>query len=158
MIIRRYQDSDLESVATLFTETVSHVNVRECSPAQITAWTPQPPDLIRWRERVASLTLWVAESDSRIVGFCGLGEGGHVDLLYVDYRFQRQGVARQLYEQVEKEARRCNIRRLFTEASTTARPFFERMGFIILRAQQVEFRDVLFQNYVMEKRLFPENK
>ena len=151
MIVRLYKDDDLESVATLFTETVHHVSIHDYSSEQIAAWAPQPPDLIRWRERLACLTLWVADSNSRLIGFCGLGADGHVDLLYTDYRFQRQGVARSLYQQVETEARRRGARRLFTEASITARPFFESMGFGIIREQIVEFRGICFKNYAMER-------
>ena len=151
MIVRRYNDDDLESLVTLFTETVDHVSIRDYSLEQVSAWAPNPPDLIRWRERLASLTLWVADSGSRLLGFCGLGADGHVDLLYTDYRFQRQGVARSLYQQVEIEARSRGVRRLFTEASITARPFFATMGFVIIRDQIVEFRGALFKNYAMER-------
>ena len=157
MIVRRYREDDLESIVDLFTDTVRYVNIRDYSLEQVAAWAPQPPDLARWRERIASLILWVAESDSRIIGFCGLGADGHVDLLYVDYRFQRQGVARYLYQQVEAEARRCGICHLFTEASITARPFFESMGFGSLQEQRVELRGSVFQNYKMEKHITMPN-
>lgn len=152
-IVRRYQDDDFISVVLLFTETVRHVNIRDYSAEQVAVWAPGRPDWNCWRERVAGLAIWVAESDGRVIGFCGLGADGHVDLLYVDYRFQRQGVARCLYQHLEAEARRRGIRRLFTEASITARPFFESVGFGILRAQRVEFRGVIFQNYAMEKSI-----
>ena len=152
-MVRPYKDDDLESVAALFTETVHLVSINDYSSEQIAAWAPQLPDLIRWRERLAGLTLWVADSSSRLIGFCGLGADGHVDLLYTDHRFQRQGVARSLYQQVETEARRRGVRRLFTEASITARPFFESMGFGTIREQIVEFRGTCFKNYAMEKYL-----
>ncbi len=154
MMIRRYHDDDLESVVTLFTETVHQVSIRDYSSEQVAAWAPRPPDLARWRERLAPLTLWVADSGSRLLGFCGLGADGHVDLLYTDYRCQRQGVARSLYQRVEKEACRRGVRRLFTEASLTARPFFESMGFGIIREQLVESRGAIFKNYAMEKYIF----
>jgi len=153
MIVRRYNDDDLESVATLFTETVRHVSNRDYSSEQIAAWAPQPPDLSRWRARLAGLTLCVADSSSHLIGFCGLGSDGHVDLLYTDYRFQRQGVARSLYQQVETEARHRGVHCMFTEASITARPFFESMGFVIIREQIVEFRGVCFKNFAMERHI-----
>lgn len=153
MLIRCYKDSDLEPVATLFTDTVRQVNIQHYSAEQVTIWAPCPPDLGRWRERLAGLALWVAESGNRIIGFCGLGAEGHVDLLYTDYRFQRQGVGRSLYQQMEAKVRARGVHRLFTEASITARPFFEKMGFKILHEQQVEFRRVVFQNYAMEKQI-----
>jgi putative acetyltransferase len=151
MIVRRYKEDDFESVVTMFTETVRHVNIHDYSSEQVAAWAPQRPDLVRWRERVAGLSLWVARSDGQIIGFCGLGDEGRIDLLYTDYRFQRKGVARRLYFQVEAEGCRRGVSRLFTEASITARPFFESIGFGIIREQHVEFRGVVFQNYAMEK-------
>jgi putative acetyltransferase len=153
MTVRRFRDDDLTSVVGLFTDTVRHVNLQDYSSEQVLVWAPQPPDLVRWRDRLAGLTVWVAESEGRIIGFCGLGAGGHVDLLYVDYRCQRQGVARRLMQQVEAEARHSGIRRLFTEASITARPFFEGMGFESLHERRVELRGVVFQNYRMEKQI-----
>ncbi len=153
MIIRQYNDADFEPVIALFTETVRHINIRDYSSEQIAAWAPQPPDLGRWRKRLAGLVVWVAESDGRIVGFCGLGADGHLDLFYVHHLFQRQGVARSLYQHVESEALQKGIRRLFTEASITARPFFEGMGFRVLRGQTVKLRGITFRNYAMEKHI-----
>jgi putative acetyltransferase len=153
MIIRRYSDDDLESMVALFTNTVRRVNLGDYSPDQVVAWAPQPPDLDHWRRRVTGLTIWVAETDKQMTGFCGLRADGCLDLLYVDHRFQRQGVARGLYQQMEKEARLGGLRRLQTEASVTARPFFERMGFVVIRDQQVEYRGVRFRNFAMEKHL-----
>ena len=36
-------------------------------------------------------------------------------------------------------------------ASITARPFFEKRGYTVVREQQVEHRDVLLTNFVMKK-------
>jgi len=153
LVIRRHNEADLRSLAELFTETVWRVNIRDYSLEQIAAWAPQSPDLDWWRKRVAGLSFWIAELDGCLAGFCGLGPDGHLDLLYTDYRFQRRGVARSLYQQVEADARTAGIRRLFTEASITARPFFEAMGFRVLREQHVELRGVTFRNYAMEKSI-----
>lgn len=153
MTIRQYKEDDLESVVDLFINTVRQVNIRDYTSEQVAAWAPQPPDLTRWRERIASLSLWVAESDSRIIGFCGLGTNGYIDFLYVDHDFQRRGVGRKLFEHVATEARRKGARRLTTNASITARSFFERMGFKVLREQQVEVRGVCLLNYQMEKHI-----
>jgi len=42
---------------------------------------------------------------------------------------------------------------LFTEASITARPFFEAQGFAVLAPQVVRCRGVEFVNYRMERVL-----
>jgi len=44
------------------------------------------------------------------------------------------------------EARRIGIARLFTEASITARPFFEAQSFVVLAPQVITVRGVDFLN------------
>ena len=41
--------------------------------------------------------------------------------------------------------------KIVTHASVTARPFFEKRGYTVVRAQQVERVGVLLTNFVMEK-------
>ena len=49
------------------------------------------------------------------------------------------------------EARRAGLTRLFTEASITARPFFEAQGFAVLAQHVVMCRGTEFVNYRMER-------
>ena len=64
-----------------------------------------------------------------------------------------RGVGQGLYEAVEREARALGLRRIFTEASITARPFFERRGFRVVRERTVVVRGVSMTNFAMEKPL-----
>jgi putative acetyltransferase len=68
-------------------------------------------------------------------------------------RFQGRGVATALLNEVESLARRLCLARIFTEASITARPFFERRGFTVVAPQILEFDGVTFKNFRMEKLL-----
>ena len=45
----------------------------------------------------------------------------------------------------------CPVRPIVTHASRTARGFFEKRGYRVLRAQQVERRGQTLENFVMEK-------
>ena len=49
----------------------------------------------------------------------------------------------------------CPAPRITTHASRTARPFFERRGYRVLRAQTVVRHGVALENFVMEKWLPP---
>jgi putative acetyltransferase len=73
--------------------------------------------------------------------------------MYVHPEHEGRGIASALLTCLETAARRESLVRLFTEASITARPFFERRGFTVLTAQLVEFRGEEFKNYRMEKLL-----
>ncbi len=150
--IRKYIDKDLPLIIALFTDTVRRVNSRDYSPDQIEAWAPQEPDPARWRERLAGLSIIVAEVNGQLTGFCGFDGTGHIDFLYVDHRFQRRGAATALYRHVEGKLQSSGVRRLFTESSITARPFFKRMGFAVVNEQSVQIRGITLRNFVMEKR------
>jgi putative acetyltransferase len=64
-----------------------------------------------------------------------------------------RGVGSRLLVAVEGEARKTGLERIHTEASITARPFFVRWGFRVVREQVVERRGVGMTNFVTEKDL-----
>jgi putative acetyltransferase len=155
MRVRCYQKEDA-AIAWLFTESVRTTNARDYSPEQIAAWAGHPPDVEHWRKRLDSYIAFVAEDDSEVIGFITFEADGHLDHLYVHSRFQRQGVASALYRRVAEEAVTRNVYRIFAEASITARPFFEAVGFRVIASQSVEHREISFMNYRME-RLLPRS-
>jgi putative acetyltransferase len=54
---------------------------------------------------------------------------------------------------LEAKAVELSVSRLFTEASITAKSFFQRMGFSVVKEQEVTHRGEIFINYAMEKFL-----
>ena len=74
-------------------------------------------------------------------------------MMFVHADHQGRSVARALLDHIHDHANRHGIDRLFTEASITARPFFERNGFEMIEAQDVELRGETFRNYRMAKAL-----
>lgn len=97
----------------------------------------------------------MAEEGGEVVGFAELAGEGHLDMLYVRKDAVGRGVGRRLYRAVEREARARRLGRISTEASITARPFFERQGFRVVRQQTVVVRGVAMTNFAMEKQLPP---
>lgn len=147
--LRPYREGDCPALAALFTNTVHTVNAADYTPAQLDAWAPAAgPDLQDWDQRFKDHITLVAEVEGRLAGFADLDPAaGYLDRLYVGSRFQRQGVATALCNALEEAAAGPVV----THASVTARPFFARRGYRVLRAQQVERRGVTLANYVMEK-------
>ncbi len=153
MIIRRYVSDDLDGLVALFHASVRRVAIKDYTEDQVKAWAPDEPDRERWAARRASRPTWVAEIDGALAGFTDLEPDGHVDMMFVHPDHQGRGVAGALFRQVEAEAARLGLDRLFTEASITARPFFERKGFRVIAAQTVSVRGQEMVNYRMEKPL-----
>ena len=150
-MVREYRPDDLEAVVMLFRRSVREVASRDYQPAQISAWAPEAPDLEAWARRLRTGGVFVYERDDQIAGFARVDVTGCVDLLYVHPEVQRQGVARALFDRVISWAVSRGIRHLRSEVSITARPFFEGMGFCVVREQVVERRGISLKNFRMER-------
>ncbi len=149
--IRSFEPADLDEILRLFRDTVRTVNRRDYSAEQVAAWAPDAPDRAAWLTRLAAPWTLVAQEGGAIVGFGQLRPDGRVDLLYVHADHQREGIGSRLLARMVERAQTEAMRTLTVEASITARPFFERLGFKTVTAQQVHRRGVDFVNYLMSR-------
>ncbi len=153
MKIRRYNSPDCLKINELFYNTVHSVNAKDYNIAQLNAWAPEKYDLQAWRVRLSQNYTIVAEKGSIITGFGSVDDFGYFDFLFVHKDYQRRGAATLIAEEIEKYALQKGFRRIRTESSITARPFFEKRGYIVLREQRVERGGVALGNFMMEKLL-----
>ncbi len=144
---------DTAAIATLFYDTAHHINSHDYTPAQINAWAPKDINIDFWVKHLSQSITYVAEENNQIIGFGNLASNGHLDCFYCHKDFQRMGVGSQLLATIEATARSLKIQTLFTEASITARSFFEAKGFHVITPQTVERRGQSFLNFVMKKSL-----
>ena len=68
--------------------------------------------------------------------------------MYVHAEYQNKGVATAICEQLENQVQ-GNI---IIHASITAKPFFEKRGYVVVKEQKVERQGIFLKNYVMEKK------
>lgn len=152
-IVRDYREDDAGPICRLFYETVRSVNLRDYSPEQVRGrrrpLTPQPgtgacPAGTRWSPK--GTTGWPAFWSSRTTGTwtcstaAGTGSGAA----------SGRGSTRR-----RRRARALGLDGISTGASITARPFFERPGFRVVRRNVVVSDDVELVNFSMEKTLRP---
>lgn len=152
MVLRRYRTSDCGSMAELFYETVHSVNAADYTKEQLDAWATGNVDLTAWDKSFLEHFTIVAEETGddgkRIVGFGDIDSTGYLDRLYVRKDRQRRGIASAICGELENAA---DAAKITTHASITARPFFLKRGYRVVREQQVERGGILLTNYVMEK-------
>lgn len=153
MLLRPYTAADLDVLIALFRDSVRRVARRDYSLDQVLAWAPHDLEREEWTLRLAAGSTWVAAHGDRAAGFITLEPDGHLDMLYVHADWQRRSIATRLLSRVEASARSQGLARLFTEASITARPFFERRGFRVVEAQTVTRRGQELVNFRMLRRL-----
>lgn len=153
-ILRPYLPSDCAALAALFYETVHTVNAGDYSEEQLDAWADGQVDLEAWNKSFLTHHTYVAVQKSgaaaggRIIGFGDMDDTGYLDRLYVHRDYLRQGVATAICDRLEEEIKR---RPFVTHASITARPFFERRGYVVVEEQRVLRKGVCLSNYIMQK-------
>lgn len=153
MKIRPFEPGDYETLARIFADSVRSIPTGDYSCEQLEVWAAAFSDLGGWLiERPGRIVL-IAEEISGPIGFVTFEPDGHIDCIYVHPHFQRQGVASALLDQIETRAAGPQLERIFTEASITARPFFEYAGFRVIAPQTVIRDGLEFKNYRMEKLL-----
>ena len=148
MTIRRYRSEDCRRLTELFYDTVHSVNARDYAPEQLDAWAIGQPDLEAWDRSLHAHESFVAEENGVIIGFGDIDQSGYLDRLFVDKDHQGRGVATALCDALEAAVR---AEHYTTHAPITARPFFEKRGYHVVRQQRVERQGVSLTNFVMEK-------
>ncbi|ENO8976109.1 GNAT family N-acetyltransferase [Vibrio parahaemolyticus] len=151
--IRRYRADDAPTLWTLFYHTVREVNCRDYQTDQVKAWAPDDFEPQTWQARMDTITPFIAEIEGEIVGYSDLQPDGFIDHFFCHHQHQRTGVGRALMAHIFSQAESLALPYLYSEVSITARPFFERMGFKVIKHQEVEVRGQHLTNYVMKKYL-----
>ncbi len=148
MIIRKYQASDCKELADLFYNTVHIVNAKDYTKEQLNVWATKQVDLEKWNKSLQEHFSVVALDNETIVGFGDIDKTGYLDRLFVHANYQKKGIATALCNQLEQAVQGD----ITTHASITAKPFFEKRGYKLVKEQQVERQGIFLTNYVMIKK------
>ncbi len=147
MLIRGYRPPDCKVLAELFYNTVHTVNAKDYAKEQLDTWTAGVVDLEKWNRSFEEHDSLVAVDGEMIIGFGDIDKTGYLDRLFVHSDYQRKGGATAICDQLEQTVQG----RLVTHASITARPFFEKRDYKVVKEQQVERQGIFLTNFVMEK-------
>ena len=147
MDIRQYQQSDCKELAELFYNTVHTVNAKDYTKEQLDVWATGQVDLEKWNLSLQEHYSIVAVEDEIIVGFGDIDKTGYHDRLFVHADYQGKGIATAICNQLEQAVKGD----ITTHASITARLFFEKRGYRVVKEQQVERHGIFLTNYHMVK-------
>lgn len=152
-LIVDYNASMLDEMLRLFYNTVHTVNAKDYNREQLENWAPAEIDKQKWEERLSNNVCLVSICNEKIVGFGELSEEGGIDTMYVHKNYQGKKIASRLLEELTDYAHEHCFKTLTTEASITARPFFERHGFKVVKTQTNQYDNMVFVNYKMKKSI-----
>lgn len=166
LVIEKFDDEntkplfshDTLKAAQLFYETIHAVNKFDYSSKQLEAWAPtvepfHSESKQRIIDKLSNQYSVAAKECGLLIGFGSLDENHDVDMLYVHKDRQQQGIASRILSNLEQEARNHGKTEIATFASITARTFFTKQGYQVIRENTVIRNGVELKNYLMEKQL-----
>jgi putative acetyltransferase len=155
IVVRAGVLGDGQALSDIYAASVRGLGARDYRPEQIDAWAGLTPTADNLNARLSDgrLRLIAVDREDRPLGFLDMDTDGHIDLLYVAPDAAGRGCARALLEHAEAHARAAGVARLYAEASETARPVFERLGFLKTVRRDFEVAGVPIHNWAVEKAL-----
>ena len=158
-IIRAALESDAVELKNLFQNTVLAINRRDYSQAEVEDWASCGDDLSNIEDMIKTHYFIVAvNQQSEIVGFSSITPQGYLHSMFVHKDFQGEGIATILLNEIEQYAITNGIMRITSEVSLTARPFFEKKGYIVEEEQKRKANQLSLTNFWMAKQtICPKN-
>lgn len=153
--IRDYRPEDAQALAEIYFNTIHQINSKHYTQEQVDVWAPASSlEGEGWKKKFLRTNPIVAVVGDKIVGFAEFEPNGHIDCFYCHHEWIGKGVGSALMSEIFRRANSSNMDHIFSEVSITARPFFEKHGFVVLAEQTIVRKGVELTNYKMEKRLF----
>ena len=152
--VRKATISDIPKLTELYKGVIHTVNRKDYPDDEIEDWASCGDNEEHIEKLITELYFIVAENtQSQIIGFESISDKGHLHSMFVHKDFQRQGIASLLYREIENYARERNFHEITSEVSITARPFFEKQGFLVNEEWKRKANKLRLTNYKMSKRL-----
>ena len=151
--LRPMLPADVPVLAAIFQASIEELADEDYDEAQCSAWASAADDEQAFGARLAASLTLVATIANAPVGFIALEGKDTIAMLYVYPAAARRGVASLLLNAIEKLAEGRGARKLTTDASDTAKPFFEARGFEARQRQTTAMGDIWFGNTRMTKDL-----
>ena len=150
--IRPLTELDIPEMRELFRTTVLTVNSKDYTKEKVADWASCGDSVAHWKELLAKNDyIGALDGQGNIIGFSSMNADGYLHSMFVHKDWQGKGVATLLLSEVEKIAREYDVHKISVEVSITARPFFEKRGYKVLKEQKAKANRLWLTNYVMEK-------
>lgn len=152
MDLSRYEPTHLTAVIHTFQSAIETLAANHYTAEQRSAWKSHlSPE--RFNEKLLMGETHLYLSANKVAAFAQLHPANHINYLYTHPDFARQGLASKLLEHLEALAHSKGITVLETEASYSARPVFEKHGYIVLEEENTVRAGISLPRFRMRKTL-----
>lgn len=145
--------NDLDEITHLFSFTIRSVASKDYSAQEIASWSEGAKNTDNWLKRIDTHYYLLVKVNDILAGMASLDKSGYLDVIYVHPNHQGEGIASSLLDKMEKRAQYDGHSVIKSDVSITAKPFFLKKGYSVIKPQLVLCRGVVLRNYHVEKKL-----
>jgi len=152
MRIRRFRDSDAIELARMHRGTIRVINKKDYTKKQINVWATASAK--KWREnaKAKNSTILIALDKNKLIGFVQLKDS-EVKALYVHKSYIGREIGKRLLKKLEETAYKKGIRKLHCMSTITAKNFYQKHGYKIIKKTKYKIGNQKLTVYKMEKNL-----
>jgi putative acetyltransferase len=153
MKIRKAKLEDSVELARLHKETIRNINRDDYSPKEIEVWSKRT-SAKRFRSSYDLTVRYVAVEGEKIVGFSDFKKEKPEEFwgLYVHKDYVGRGIGSRLMKKMEEVAKKMGAKKFVLSATKTAKVFYEKQGFRMVKKSKHPIEDQKLDVYVMEKK------
>ena len=152
--LRQLGEADIPDMRLLFLSAVLEVNSRDYTSEEVHDWASCGDSDVRWKELLSdNHYIGAFDTDGHMSGFTSMNREGHLHSMFVHSDCQGRGVATQLLSEAERLAVEYGAEEITCEVSLTARPFFMKRGYKVVKIQKARANRLMLTNFVMTKQL-----
>lgn len=150
IIVEAYSPGFEKELFDIHCSAIRDVCCCDYSKDQINAWLPGRYDADKWKKRIEGICPYIAKMNGEIAGYADIQENGYIDHFFVGSKFQSKGVGALLMATVLRAV--ASDVTPFAHVSITAKPFFEKNGFVVVKEHAAKICGIELKNYIMEYR------
>ncbi|MBK1971887.1 GNAT family N-acetyltransferase [Campylobacter sp. TTU_617] len=148
-MIRKASIKDLNTCIILFKQSVKTLCLKDYTQKQIKMWIKI--DKEKWEEKFKNNDVFIYEKEGKIASFISIINCQKMlDLLFTHPNFTKQGLAQNLLDFTLKN---YLYKEIYTFASLSAKDFFLKNNFKIVRENEVKRNDQILKNFLMKKEI-----
>src|SRR5690606_35375855 len=137
----------------VYQDAIFNIAKHHYNTQQLAVWAAGAKNIHKWETKIKNQHFLLYKTYNQIAGFASLENLNHIDLMFVHSKFQGQGIAQILYDQLETIALNNHTVDLTVDASYDAFHFFLKNGFQEIKKQTLTLQSVEIENIKMVKSL-----
>lgn len=146
--------TDIPELQEMYKATLRAINIADYTVEEVEDWASCGDDIAHLADLINNLYFVVALNEAdQIIGFTSIRKDGYLHNMFIHKDYQRRGIASFLLTKAEEYAIEHQIKIITSEVSITAKPFFEKKGYSVVKEQRRRANKLCLTNYWMKKEL-----